>query len=442
MLACSPGAPELPVPDGIILVSIDTLRADYLNSYGYTDFETSPFLDAFAAENVLFENVYVPEPRTLTSHMSLFTGLYPHRHGVRDERALPEAIPTLALLLRNAGYRTHGIVDGVYLSKHWGFARGFDAYTDVRRSGLATSLPMALDWLERHGSEPFFLFLHTYDVHSDGKVPFYRSPPPFAGRFSARFDSELQTDDPALFNSRYRDVRGRLSEDDKRYVRATYAEGVSFVDAQLGRFFRELRKRGLDERVLIVIWSDHGDGLFDHADWSHGELFDHTLRVPLLMHVPGLDVRGLRVRSLVRSMDLMPTLLELAGVAPPEGLDGESLVPLLAGRDDEERIAFSLRTKKGMRRFSVRTQRHHYIRDANTDSVWFFDVLHDPEEAHNLHPSGTETEARLAAALDAWIAENDAASTPDAPALPFDAAIESELRALGYIEGPDADSGP
>ncbi|MCZ6785063.1 MAG: sulfatase-like hydrolase/transferase [Proteobacteria bacterium] len=181
---CSPAEEpgRLPVPHGVVLVSIDTLRADYLNTYGYTDFETSPFLDGFAAENVLFEKAFVSEPWTLTSHMTLFTGLHPHHPGVAEHTVLAEDVPTLALHLQRKGYRTQAFVDGGYVGAHWGFDRGFDAYETPRPlSGFPEILPRAMDWLDRHARESFFLFLHTYDVHSRGAMPYYKVPGSRAG---------------------------------------------------------------------------------------------------------------------------------------------------------------------------------------------------------------------------------------------------------------------
>ena len=167
-----PGAPAASGPS-IILISIDTLRADMLGTYGYDEFPTSPVMDAFAAANILFENAFVMEPRTLTSHMSLLTGLYPQHHGVQDETPLPEGIETLPMLLKELGYTTQAFVDDGWLEARWGFDRGFDGYMDDGKRGLKKNVQSAIEWLELHDNSPFFLFLHTYDVHSSGPFPRY-----------------------------------------------------------------------------------------------------------------------------------------------------------------------------------------------------------------------------------------------------------------------------
>ncbi len=159
---------SLATPSPIILISLDTLRADMLTPYGYEKYPTSPFLDSFAGESILFENCIVQEPRTLTSHMCLFTGLYPQNHGVKPDVALHEDIPTLASLLKESGYRTKAFVDGGWLTRTWGFSRGFDHYQNQEKAGFEKTIPEAKDWLKQQPDGDYFLFLHTYDIHSKG----------------------------------------------------------------------------------------------------------------------------------------------------------------------------------------------------------------------------------------------------------------------------------
>jgi arylsulfatase len=425
-------------PRAIVLISLDTLRADYVNSYGYRRFETTPVLDSLAAEGVLFESCIVVEPWTLTSHMSLFTGLRPARHGVGQMTVLPEGISTLAGLLRERGYQTQAFVDGGYMRSRWGFDRGFDGYEEAEFEGFQRLLPAALEWVEEHGEEPFFLFLHTYDVHNRGFLPDYRSPPPHRGSLSAGIESRLRTATHEEFRERFRELAGSLSETDKEYVRATYAEGVRFADAQLGELFRALSDLGLWERALIVVWSDHGEGLWDHEEWVHGEVYDHTIRVPLIMRLPGGEGAGRRVRTVVSAMDVGPTLLELAGAPIPPGLDGRSLVPLLV-RDEGGGHAFSVlqshmdQARSTQELHSVRTATHHYARNATTGEAYFFDLRDDPREQSNLHPSGTPLERELHDRLRGWLAEFPA-SRGTAIRTPLDPETRRQLRGLGYVE--------
>jgi arylsulfatase A-like enzyme len=421
----------------VILVSLDTLRPDYLNVYGYDRHETSPAIDAFAAEAVVFENSIVTEPWTLTSHMSLFTGLHPQRHGVKKDRPLAEDVDTLALLLRREGFRTGGFTDGGYVRPSWGFDRGFEIYFGAEPRGLRSLMADVKTWLALHARERFFLFLHTYDAHSKGHRPFYARPWPELGMFTSDSSSPLKSRNLPEFVERFRERQPTLSEVDYDYVRDMYAESVRHLDRQLGRFFDELRERELYDRSLIVLWSDHGEGLFDHADWSHGEMYDHTLRSVLIIKPPH-SRSGRRERALISGVDLLPTLLELAGASIPEGLDGRSFAHLLStpaeGAQPGRTEAFSVRTIAPPALFSIRTTRHHLIRDEERDAWHFFDLQHDPRERRDLSPSGDPEESRLRARLLEWIETQQAAArrAEGAPTLDLDPEIREQLEALGY----------
>jgi arylsulfatase A-like enzyme len=415
-------------------VSLDTLRADYINSYGYSRYSTTPFLDSFAKQNFIFENSFVVEPFTLTSHMSLMTGLYPQHHGVEDAVKLPKEIPTLAELLRDEGYRTQAFSSGGYLNPRWGFDRGFDDYGVMEAQGFDTILPRARSWLEAQAGHRVFLFLHTYDIHNEGLEPRYESPAPYDGMFAKRIESKFAGAKGNEFIERFRAREGVLSDIDEEYIRASYAEGVRHVDDALGKFFGELRKLGRYEDALIVVWSDHGEGLYDHVDWSHGEVFDHTLRVPLMVKIPGRS-GGRRIRSVVSAIDLAPTVLALAAARVPESIDGRSLLPLLDA-DHADSLAFGRSLKGGKRLFSVRSKSHHYIWDDAAQRSYFYDVVQDPLEQKNLSSSGSDVERELRERLLAWVDEHDRVSGLGVPmrADPPGEALKANLRALGYVE--------
>ncbi len=433
--ACSPAEPGFEPPSAIILISLDTLRADMLGLYGYETYPTSPFLDALSAESVVFENEIVQAPRTLSSHISLFTGLSPHRHGVDDRFALSPDIPTLAQRLSEHGYRTQAFADAGYLRARWGFPQGFDAYDEGDSSGFASILPRARRWLKTNGDAPFFLFLHTYDLHTKGRTPYYPSPVPFRGMFSSTIDSELDASSRSSFEASFRARKKDLDRLDERFIKASYAEGIRHVDEMLQGFFETLRGYAWYDQALIVIWSDHGEGLYDHEDYSHGEVFDHTIRVPLMIRFPGGAYGGLRVRTVVQSLDIAPTLLELAGAAPLEQAEGRSLVPLLHEEDDE-RVAFSARTRKKQRRFSLRTSRYHYIWHGRPGLRFLFDVRDDPHEKRNLIGTGLPAEDALRERLEVWVKKHDRIrSLPrHVRSQAVDAETEADLRALGYLE--------
>jgi arylsulfatase A-like enzyme len=461
VLACSEAVSreDLEPPSAVILISLDTLRADFLGVYGQSEYASSPFLDSLADESVVFENSIVTEPWTLPSHMSLFTGLHSHHHGVWGAAPLAPGVATLASILRTQGYATRAYTDGGYLNRGWGFERGFDHYDPAPRGGLGEIVPKVIAWLEQTTIERFFLFLHTYDNHSWGRAPLYRCPPPFRGMFSNDVESELKTwpADREDFGARFvekctgrpvdREAREAaatscpaLSENDKRYVRATYAETVRYVDEQLKKLFEYLKREGIYDRSLIVIWSDHGEGLYDHVDLFHTEVYDHTIRSVLMVKVPGID-RGRRIESVVSAVDLLPTILELVGAPGPDALDGQSVLNHVFD-DEAAREAFSVMTKAGRRLFSLRTPRHHFFWDGRRDQSYLFDLENDPGETRNLSRSGASVEPEMRNRLFAWMRQYDAdrARAPGA-GLTLGPAVAEELRALGYLspgDGPTA----
>jgi len=434
LAACGQQGAELPRAERIILVSLDTLRADMLGAYGYDEYPTSPALDAFARESVLFENHFTTEPWTLTAHMSLFTGLYPQNHRVREDAPLAATVPTLADRLWARGYRTQAFVDGGYVDAFWGFDRGFEAYVNVYAKGLKALMPRAKQWLREHGDEPFFLFLHTYDVHSRGPPPRYRTNPPFDGMFSAQLDSDLKGLDGREFEGRVQARAGRFSEADKRYVRATYAEGIRYVDYEMGELFAFLREEGLYDDALIVIWSDHGEGLYDHEVAHHGEVYSHTIRVPLIIKLPGGVAAGRRIATPVSAVDLAPTILSLAG-APAEGMDGESLMPFVQAAD-RNRVVYSYRTERDERLYAASDRDYLYFRDEQNDRTKLFDKREDPLELVDLAELRRAEAERLGDAVDDWLDEHGRGLWgPDAddPREP-DAELRARLKALGYVD--------
>ncbi len=427
-------------PEAVILISLDTLRADYLNFHGYEAFETSPFIDSFARESVVFENAFVTQPSTLPSHMSLFTGLYPQRHGADPDTMLFRGIPTMAALMRQSGYATAGFADGGFLRPRWGYGRGFDVYSGRPQRGFRQILDEGIRWIDMHEGERFFLFLHTYDVHSREDGLLYRSPEPTLGRFTR----ELEEADPDAIRSRIARGPAAATKGDIAYLRARYAEGVRHVDDELRRFFAELRARGLDDRAAIILWSDHGEGLRNHGKWLHGELYDHTLRSVLMIRPPGGLERSRRAEAVVSALDVLPTLLDLVGAPGPKHLDGRSLVGLLRGEPLEPRPAFSLMDEGGDPLYSIRTERFHYISDRAGSKRELFDVIGDPNEERNLSGLQLPVEGELHDRLMAWVERPGAAGSKRAPrrAVEIKGEAEAELRALGYLdpESPPASS--
>jgi arylsulfatase A-like enzyme len=325
--------PTLPPTRGVLLISIDTLRADRLGCYGNPR-DTSPFLDSLAARGVLFERLIAQYPSTLTSHMSIFTGLYPQEHAVfPPDGELAAAIPTLPELLRRGGYRTGGFTEAGLMRGSHGFARGFDRFDDRsedRFDDLERTLARGLDFLRAlPRDERFFLFLHTYAVHTPYDPPppydsmYWSAPPPPApaptGRSFLRINSHKLAVEPEALE----------------YYKALYDGSIRYVDDRLRQFFGELESLGLADDLTVIVTSDHGEEFFEHGQLAHSQIYPETMHVPLVVVHPAL--RGpRRVPDLVETVDLAPTLLELAGVAPPE-VSGRTLLPLLAGSSGSPR---------------------------------------------------------------------------------------------------------
>jgi hypothetical protein len=347
-----PGAERLaPPPRGVIVVSIDALRADTLGLYG-SRAPTSPFLDALAARALVFDNAYCQIPSTLPSHMSLFTGLYPSEHGVfPPSGVLAKEIPTLPELLREAGYRTFGHSEGGYVTGGFGFRRGFEEWTDTPYAAdadIERTFQRGLDSLAKVGDgERFFLFLHTYSVHDPYDPPaeyrarFWPGPPP-AGAFEPTGPNFV------AYNSHRLDA----PDEHAAYYRALYEAGVAYVDDVMRRFVGELERMGLADDTLLVFTSDHGEEFLDHGRYVHTQAYPETLRVPLLVVDPRLD-RGRRVARIVELIDLLPTLAELGGWPAPAAISGESFADLFAGGDG--RLAGRAYAQDTMLGFDVRT---------------------------------------------------------------------------------------
>jgi arylsulfatase A-like enzyme len=428
VLACG-GGPE---PRNLLLVSIDTLRADVLGAYG-SERDTSPAMDSLAAEGILFDNVLAPSPWTLPSHASLLTGLYPSRHGVKTARnRLPGDLDTLATVLRTYGFRTAAVVNAYYLSRKYGFDRGFQDFVYVQESpGSAEPSQVedqALRWIAEHAQEPFFLFLHYYDVHSD-----YRSLPRYERRFTRPYEGPADGSTRQLVRHRSGEIE--LGEDDAEHLKDLYAASVRQMDDGLARLRRGLEQRGLLERTVVVLTSDHGEEFLEHGGVLHGRTqYEEVVRVPLLLRAPGLPA-GLRLETPV-SLDVMPTVLSLLELPVPPALDGRNLAPLWSGAaagDLRARFLFGEADHRNVRPDRTRAVRQggfKLVHDRLTGESRLFDLVDDPGETHDVKDRHPEVQRRMRAALQDFM-EREA---PTAGEVPEPTPAERRrLEALGYL---------
>jgi arylsulfatase A-like enzyme/tetratricopeptide (TPR) repeat protein len=410
------GNVEAPRPRHLVLVTIDTLRADRLGAYGARDVKT-PVLDRIAREGALGREMTAHVPLTRPSHASILSGRLPTEHGLRDNvsPSLPAATPLLAEMLRAAGFRTAGIVSSVVLQRQSGLDRGFELYSDafegdgddarflnsLQKRGDVV-LPEATSWLEKaKKDERLFLWLHLYDPHDP-----YEPPEPYATEYAGRpYDGEVAWTDELV---------GRL-------------------DAALGRL-------GLRGDTLLVVTSDHGEGLGEHGENGHGYfVYQSTLHVPLLLRGPGIPP-GTTLKGVTRGVDVVPTVLDLLGVAPPAGaaFAGRSLAPSLrAGGALREAPAYaeSLMPLLHYGWSDLRTLREGRFKYIQAPRPELYDLETDPHEAQNLFEAqGSRAEAMRAALGKYLEAERQhAASLPEMGAASVPPELLEKLGALGYI---------
>lgn len=338
-------APAVQTRPNVVLISVDTLRADRTSMYGYR-LPTTPELDAWAADSaVVFERTVVQAPWTLPSHVSLFTGLESFHHGVNFRRLAPPRLEMMAEYLRRGGYATLAVTGGGFVHPSFGFWQGFDSYRYWSsryhsEHELDAGIGQAIAWLEANGDQPFFLFFHTFEVHGPyrARQPYYdrlgpAEPRPPEGVIRV-MDGPVRAADgfvrsPGFFtleSPEGSDNRRRLGGEDIAMVSRTYDSQIAYTDHRIAELLRQVNRLG---PALVVFTSDHGETIGERGDAGHGPLDDANLMVPLAIAFADGRGAGRRIATQVRSTDILPTLLESLGIEPRAEIDGESLLPLL-----------------------------------------------------------------------------------------------------------------
>jgi arylsulfatase A-like enzyme/Flp pilus assembly protein TadD len=393
----------------VILISIDTLRADHLPAYGYTKVET-PNIDALRREGVLFENAYSHCPMTLPSHVSMLTGLLPTEHEVRNNlgyRFDAGRHRTLPQVLRERGYATGAAVSSFVLRADTGLGAAFEFYDDaipVATAGSASqhqrpgsvTLQAARTWIDGHRARPFFFMLHLYEPHAP-----YAPPEPFR----------------------------------TKYASIPYDGEIAAADALVGEFIAHLKAAGIYDRAIVILASDHGEGLWEHGEDQHGILlYREVLHVPLIVKLPQGQRAGEAVQAPVQLIDLFPTVTSLVGVAAPEKLQGASLFDIPAKPRRIYSETFYPRIHLGWSELrSLIDDRHHYIQSPRSE---LYDVVADPRETKDL----SATERRTAAALREELAQYPAGIQELQSVDPEDAAKLAALGYLGSVHSTDGDA--
>ena len=414
VLGCRPGptpAPREPIRQ-ILLVSIDTCRSDHLSCYGFEQ-PTTPHLDALAKESVLFERVVSPVPLTLPAHSSMLTGTNPTYHGVHDNHAfhLADDQTTLAELLKRQGFATGAIVSAFVLDSQFGLDQGFDQYLDelsdehlvhgaiAERKGDQTT-QLAVEWLDQHQTDDFFLLLHYFDPHED-----YAPPEPFATRFA---------DDP-------------------------YAGEVAFTDDCIGRVLQKLKELGLYETTLVMVVGDHGELLGEHGEPTHSYfIYRAALEVPWIVKLPG-RTNADRIQDLAGLIDVVPTVCGLLGIDPPQQVQGIDWTPRLLKATAEVAVDRAIycesytSTKYGATPLLgiVDNRGWKYIHAPRAE---LFDLRQDPDESRNLIEDEAQLASALQADLESLLLSGSGSDGEDGQMDMSDEALR-KLASLGYVAG-------
>jgi arylsulfatase A-like enzyme len=454
LVAC--GGPPPPARPNVILVSLDTLRADHSPTYGYRR-PTTPRIDEVARRATVFDRCYTEASHTLPAHATLLTGLYPETHGViASTDSLSESTATLAEQLREAGYRTAAFVNCGFLHPRYGLDRGFEVYDYLHdrhryyvrdrlrtgRSATETNRSI-MQWLEGAPDEPFFLFLHYYDVHSDWGDRPYDAPPRFLERFASEqppgFLPGKGDESASLYLARVNDTDARWGERELAHLRSLYDAGVAYTDEEVGRLLALLQMKGLLARSLVILVSDHGEEFQEHGKLLHTQVYEELVRVPLVVAFPAADRRQAgprRVAALAQLGDLMPTILDYLGLDPPAGLQGMSLLPPLRGEGPGRPLAY-FRNQDGSQ-YGVGDGRFKLVWHQDPVVVELFDLAEDPNETVDLAGTRGDEALRLLGELERWRSAAAAARPPLPAPLPLDADTRRRLEALGYV-GDDPD---
>ena len=415
----------------LIVISIDTLRADHLSCYGYNR-NTTPNIDRFARDGVRFANTIVQAPWTLPSHMSLLTGLYPSSHGVVEpSNKLKDEHLTLAEILQNAGYETTAFTNSGYLSLRFGY-QGFDdfdeSYGYKGLSEVETIYSMAVNWLKKSHSRPFFLFLHTYQVHAP-----YDPPPTYDIYSDKNYQGIVEVS--GNNSNYYGGIKPKMTIEDYQYVIDKYDGEIYYTDHFLGKLFKKLRDLGLYDKSIIVLTSDHGENFLDHSVYNidHKELYDEIVKVPLIIKASTFPKNQV-IDIQVESIDIMPTVLERLGISIPNMIDGESLVELLKKRSYDNVFAFSESVLPSRREYKMIRTNNWKLLLRFQNELELFDLKSDPKEQHNLFAEKTEIAESLHEKLSTWVNKQEEKSKVfSTDKVQLDDELKKKLKALGYI---------
>jgi arylsulfatase A-like enzyme len=408
---------------GVVLVSIDTLRRDHVGLHGYPR-PTTPRLDALGREGLVFDDAVSVSSWTLPAHLSMFTSVEPAAHGGVDRRhGFNRQVATLPEVLRRAGFATQAITSHLYLSAAYGLDAGFDTLDYAYDRRAMDVAGRAIEAIDAFGERRFFLFLHFYDPHRP-----YAPPPRALRHFETSYTGSVS-------GAAWDLTPEEMPAADLAHLVALYDGEIRFADAQLGRVLDHLRRKGLDSRTLVIVTSDHGEEFGEHGGWEHQyTLYEELIRVPLVVRVPGQGAR--RERAQVSLLDVAPTVLDALGLPPLPAQRGHSLLATLGAREAFGETEYG---SGGSRRLFLRSGAGGFKLILGLDrktgaprgEEWF-DLARDPGEKRDAPPPASVAGAMRRRLLDTW--ETARRRGSPAPGVALDPEQLEQLRALGYVE--------
>jgi arylsulfatase A-like enzyme len=436
----------------VILISIDTLRADHLGCYGY-ERDTSPHIDKLASEGALFINSFSTSPWTLPSHVSIMTSLYGIHHQVyySGEKIAPSVL-TLADLLRKNDFFTCAFTGGGFVSAQYGFAKGFDAYYEGRGGVFhMNSAELIYDsfsnWIDNNRGKRFFLFLHTYQPHNP-----YVCPHPYNTRFLDK-DAKWEHVNFLGYLGGKPGIYKTLPDEERKNAVGLYDGEISYLDEKLiGPLVTKLKETSLYEKTMIIFTSDHGEEFFDHKAWDHGHsLYNESIRVPLIIKFPKDRFNGMKIPQTISLVDIMPTILEEIGIECPDTLiDGKSLFSILKGRESEDRtfladiganvlnshipqkISMNKRKYKLIlnKEFSQEDRKFFIEPPPEKTQIELFDLLNDFKEENNIAEKNSALTNEILQKINEIYSQ---AKKGKSEKTEIDEKLKEQLKALGYI---------
>jgi arylsulfatase A-like enzyme len=422
----------------IILISIDALRADHLSCYGYHR-NTSPNIDRIASQGVLFKNAFSQATWTLPSHTSIFLSQYVWRHNVPSAhtKRLTDPCTTLAEILKNENFATAAFTGGGYTSSQYGFDQGFEIYDDgtpekmMWRGEISSYMDKSLNWLESVRNRKFFLFIHTYDVHTP-----YDPPAPYFDLYTkGRCEGKHLRTSRGIIPEKL--DASKLIPKEIDYIMAVYDGDINYVDDQLRKLFKKLDQLGISDNTIMIITADHGEGFNEHGRLDHGyKPYIELVHVPLIIKGPGIPKNRI-YENYVQHIDILPTILEILNIPQRKEMQGRSLLPLISDCEIEEDFktySSGEAREKPQRRFSMslRTKEWTYIMNQGGPDE-LYERVNDPKEQNKIIEKRPLIAQKLKEELEDFIALTSKGKPQVAEKVDIDEELKEGLKSLGYL---------